>query len=114
MPAGLSGRSRHQTRHPSGSSSCRSPGGCLEARASGRNILVGRREMKRVGRAKEFGETRGFMKALVDADTKEILGAAILGLHGDEAVHCILDVMYARKPYTTISRAVRRFSAAPG
>jgi pyruvate/2-oxoglutarate dehydrogenase complex dihydrolipoamide dehydrogenase (E3) component len=77
-----------------------------EARASGRNVLVGHREMTRVGRAKEFGETRGFMKALVDADTGEILGAAILGLHGDEVVHSILDVMYAGKPYTTISRAV--------
>jgi len=46
------------------------------------------------------------MKILVDADTEEILGAVILGLSGDEAVHCILDVMYAEKPYTTISRAV--------
>jgi pyruvate/2-oxoglutarate dehydrogenase complex dihydrolipoamide dehydrogenase (E3) component len=62
--------------------------------------------MSRVGRAKEFGETRGFMKMLVDADSKEILGASILGLSGDEAVHCLLDVMYASMPYTTISRAV--------
>ena len=62
--------------------------------------------MTRVSRAREFGETRGFIKILADADTKEILGAAILGLNGDEAVHCLLDVMYARKPYTVISRAV--------
>lgn len=77
-----------------------------EAKASGRRVLVGSRLMTRVGRAREFGETRGFMKILVDADSKEILGAAILGLNGDEAIHCIVDVMYARQPYTVISRAV--------
>jgi pyruvate/2-oxoglutarate dehydrogenase complex dihydrolipoamide dehydrogenase (E3) component len=62
--------------------------------------------MTRVGRAREAGETQGFMKVLVDADSKEILGAAVLGLNGDEIVHSLLDVMYTRKPYTTISRAV--------
>ena len=62
--------------------------------------------MTRVSRAKEFGETRGFMKVLVDADNKEILGAVILGLSGDEVVHCVLDVMYTGKPHTAISRAV--------
>lgn len=77
-----------------------------QARASGRNVLVGHRPMTRVGRAREFGETRGFIKILVDADSDEILGAAILGLSGDEAVHCLVDVMYAKKPYTVISRAV--------
>jgi pyruvate/2-oxoglutarate dehydrogenase complex dihydrolipoamide dehydrogenase (E3) component len=77
-----------------------------EVRASGRRALVGKRMMTRVGRAREFGETRGFIKILADADTEEILGAAILGLSGDEAVHCLLDMMYARKPYTVISRAV--------
>ncbi len=77
-----------------------------QVRESGRRALVGTRPMTQVGRAREFGETRGFMKALVDADSKEILGAAILGLHGDEAVHTLLDVMYARQPYTAISRAV--------
>jgi pyruvate/2-oxoglutarate dehydrogenase complex dihydrolipoamide dehydrogenase (E3) component len=77
-----------------------------EALASGRRVLVGKRPMTQVGRAKEFGETQGFIKVLVDGDTKEILGAAILGLSGDEAVHCLLDVMYAKAPYTTISRAV--------
>ena len=77
-----------------------------EVRASGRRALVGKRMMTRVGRAREFGETRGFIKIIVDADTEEILGAAILGLHGDEAIHCLLDTMYARKPYTVISRAV--------
>ena len=77
-----------------------------EAKASGRSVLVGKRMMTRVGRAREFGETRGFMKIVVDADSEEILGAAILGLSGDEAIHCIIDVMYARQPYTVISRAV--------
>jgi pyruvate/2-oxoglutarate dehydrogenase complex dihydrolipoamide dehydrogenase (E3) component len=77
-----------------------------EVRASGRRALVGKRMMTRVGRAREFGETRGFIKIIVDADTEEILGAAILGLNGDEAIHCLLDTMYARKPYTVISRAV--------
>lgn len=77
-----------------------------EARATGRDLLVGKRMMTRVGRAREFGETRGFMKVLVDADSEEILGAVILGLSGDEAIHCIIDVMYAKQPYTVISRAV--------
>jgi pyruvate/2-oxoglutarate dehydrogenase complex dihydrolipoamide dehydrogenase (E3) component len=77
-----------------------------QARASGRRVLVGKRPMERVGRAKERGETHGFIKVMVDGDTKEILGAAILGIEGDEAVHAIADVMYARAPYTTISRAV--------
>jgi pyruvate/2-oxoglutarate dehydrogenase complex dihydrolipoamide dehydrogenase (E3) component len=77
-----------------------------EVRESGRPALIGKRMMTRVGRAREFGETQGFMKILVDAQTERILGAAILGLNGDEAIHCILDVMYADKPYTTIQRAV--------
>ena len=76
------------------------------AKASGRNVLVGKRMMSRVGRAREFGETQGFMKVLVDADSQEILGGAILGLSGDEAIHCLIDVMYAKQPYTVISRAV--------
>ena len=62
--------------------------------------------MSRVGRAKERGETQGFMKVLVDAHTERILGAALLCIEGDEIVHSLLDVMYAKKPYTTISRAV--------
>ncbi len=62
--------------------------------------------MTRVGRAREFGETRGFMKVLADADSEEVLGAVILGLNGNEVIHCIVDVMYAKKPYTVISRAV--------
>ena len=77
-----------------------------EARKTGRKLLVGTRPMTRVGRAKEKGETLGFMKVIADAETKEILGASILGTGGDEAVQSILDVMYAGKPYTTIIHAV--------
>jgi pyruvate/2-oxoglutarate dehydrogenase complex dihydrolipoamide dehydrogenase (E3) component len=77
-----------------------------EARRSGRRVLVGRRPMTRVARAVEKGETRGFMKILVDADTEEILGAAVLGPGGDEAIHCVLDLMYAKAPYTVMRRAM--------
>ena len=77
-----------------------------EARRTGRRLLIGTRPMTRVGRAKEKGETLGFMKVIADADTKEILGASILGTGGDEAVQGILDVMYAGKPYTTITHAM--------
>ena len=77
-----------------------------EARAAGRPLLIGRRQMTRVGRAVEKGETQGFMKVVVDAETKQILGAAILGLNGDEVVHGMLDLMYAKVPYTVIQRAV--------
>ena len=77
-----------------------------EARATGRPLLIGQRPMTRVGRAVEKGETQGFMKVVVDAETKQILGAAILGLNGDEAIHGMIDLMYAKAPYTVISRAV--------
>ncbi|MGH8138214.1 MAG: FAD-containing oxidoreductase [Steroidobacteraceae bacterium] len=77
-----------------------------EARAAGKQVLIGRRPMKRVSRAIEKGETQGFMKIIVDAETRQILGAAILGTGGDEAIHGILDTMYARAPYTTLRRAV--------
>ncbi|MGC2330909.1 MAG: FAD-containing oxidoreductase [Candidatus Acidiferrales bacterium] len=77
-----------------------------DARASGRRVLKGSRPMTRVGRAVEKGESQGFMKALVDADSKEILGAAILGTGGDEAIHCVLDMMYARAPYTVLKKAM--------
>jgi pyruvate/2-oxoglutarate dehydrogenase complex dihydrolipoamide dehydrogenase (E3) component len=76
------------------------------ARKSGRRVLAGKLPMARVGRAREAGETQGFMKALVDAESQALLGAAILGLNGDEIVHSLLDVMYARAPYTTIQRAM--------
>ena len=62
--------------------------------------------MTRVGRAVEKGETQGFMKIVADADTKEILGAAILGTGGDEAIHGILDTMYAKAPASTLQRAM--------
>jgi pyruvate/2-oxoglutarate dehydrogenase complex dihydrolipoamide dehydrogenase (E3) component len=77
-----------------------------EATRSARKLLAGKMLMTRVGRAREMGETRGFMNVLVDADTRELLGAAIPGLNGDEIVHSLLEVMYAKKPYTTIQRAV--------
>ena len=77
-----------------------------EIRKSGRKALVGMRLMTRVGRAVEKGETQGFMRIAVDADSKEILGAALLGVGADEAIHCILDVMYAKAPYTVLQRAV--------
>lgn len=77
-----------------------------EIRKSGRRALTAKRPMTRVGRAMEKGETQGFMKITVDADSREILGAAILGVGGDEAIHCILDVMYAKAPYTVLQHAV--------
>jgi pyruvate/2-oxoglutarate dehydrogenase complex dihydrolipoamide dehydrogenase (E3) component len=77
-----------------------------DVRKSGIRALIGTRPMTKVGRAVEKGETQGFMKILVDGDSKLILGASILGVGGDEAIHSILDVMYAKAPYTTIQRAV--------
>jgi pyruvate/2-oxoglutarate dehydrogenase complex dihydrolipoamide dehydrogenase (E3) component len=77
-----------------------------EIRKSGCRALVGKRMMTRVGRAVEKGETQGFMKIAVDADTRQMLGATILGVGGDEAIHCILDVMYAKAPYTVLQRSV--------
>lgn len=74
--------------------------------ASGRSALSAKMKMTRVGRAREMGETAGFMKIAVAADTKEILGAAILGVHGDEVIHSVLEVMTARQPYTVINRGV--------
>jgi len=76
------------------------------ARAAGHNVRIGKRPMSRVGRAVEKGETQGFMKVVVDADTNAILGAAILGVEGDEAIHAILDTMAAKQPYTRLMRTV--------
>lgn len=73
---------------------------------SGRKALIGKRPMTRVGRAVEKGETQGFMKIAVDAETGAILGAAILGTGGDEVIHSILDVMYAKAPWSVIGRAM--------
>ncbi len=78
-----------------------------EVRDSGRKALIGKMMMTQVGRARERGETQGFMKILVDAETKRVLGAAVLGIGGDEVIHSVLDVMYAGAPYTVIQRAVR-------
>jgi pyruvate/2-oxoglutarate dehydrogenase complex dihydrolipoamide dehydrogenase (E3) component len=77
-----------------------------EVRKSGKPALIGTRPMTRVARAIEKGETEGFIKVLVDATTKQILGASILGTGGDEAIHCIIDTMYARAPCANIQRAV--------
>ena len=77
-----------------------------EALTSGKRVLRAKMPMQRVGRAREAGETQGFMKVLVDADTQRIMGAAILGMNGDEVVHSLLDIMAADLPYTVISRAM--------
>ncbi|MFT4113796.1 FAD-containing oxidoreductase [Silvibacterium sp.] len=77
-----------------------------EVRKSGRKALIGTRPMSKVSRAVEKGECHGFMKVIVDAETKEILGASILGVGGDEVIHSVLATMYAKQPYTTMQRSV--------
>jgi pyruvate/2-oxoglutarate dehydrogenase complex dihydrolipoamide dehydrogenase (E3) component len=77
-----------------------------EAQASGRKLRVGTWPMDQVGRARERGETQGFMKIVIDADSERILGAALLGIEGDELIHVILDLMYAGASYRTIQRAM--------
>ena len=77
-----------------------------EVRRGGRRALVAKIAMEDVSRAFEKGETDGFMKVLVDAESRQILGASFLGTSGDEAIHCVLDTMYARAPYTVLQRAV--------
>ncbi len=78
-----------------------------EIRQAGIRALVGKRPMTRVARAVEKGETQGFMKVLVEADSKRILGMHILGTSGDEVVHTVLDAIYAKLPYTALQRGVR-------
>ena len=77
-----------------------------EVRKSGRRALAAKYPMSKVSRAYEKGETQGFIKICVDTETKQILGAAILGVGGDEVIHVLLDVMYAKAPYTVIQRAM--------
>lgn len=77
-----------------------------EVRHSGRPALIGQRPMTRVSRAVEKGETQGFIKILVDAQNRQILGASILGTGGDEVIHTLLDMMYAKAPYTVMQRAM--------
>jgi pyruvate/2-oxoglutarate dehydrogenase complex dihydrolipoamide dehydrogenase (E3) component len=77
-----------------------------EALGSGRQVLCAKMPMRRVGRAREAGETQGFMKVLVDASTRRLMGAAILGMNGDEVIHSLLDVMAADQPYTVVSRTM--------
>jgi pyruvate/2-oxoglutarate dehydrogenase complex dihydrolipoamide dehydrogenase (E3) component len=77
-----------------------------EVRKTGKPALISTMTMEDVSRAYEKGETKGFMKILVDRDSKRILGASLLGLAGDEVIHCILDLMYAKAPYTVMQRAM--------
>jgi pyruvate/2-oxoglutarate dehydrogenase complex dihydrolipoamide dehydrogenase (E3) component len=77
-----------------------------EARKSGRPVLIAKLAMERVGRAVERSETQGFMKILVDAETKQLLGASILGIGGDEVVQSLLTLMYAKAPYRVLQRAM--------
>ena len=77
-----------------------------EVRASGRPALIAKMSMEKVGRAFEKGETEGFMKILVDSETKLIVGASLLGAGGDEVIHTILDLMYAKTPFTVLQRAM--------
>ncbi|CAN5627401.1 FAD-containing oxidoreductase [soil metagenome] len=78
----------------------------VQVKASGKKALMATRSMDRVGRAVEKGESKGFMKVLVDAETRTIMGASILGVGADEAIHGMLDIMYAGMPYTAITQAV--------
>jgi pyruvate/2-oxoglutarate dehydrogenase complex dihydrolipoamide dehydrogenase (E3) component len=77
-----------------------------EVRKTGMPALISTLAMEDVSRAYEKGETKGFMKILVDRESKQILGASFLGLSGDEAIHCVLDIMYAKAPYTVMQRAM--------
>ncbi len=77
-----------------------------EVRRRGRPALVGMRAMTRVSRAIEKGETFGYIKVLVDAESRQILGGTVFGTGGDEAVHCILTAMYARKPASLLTHSV--------
>jgi pyruvate/2-oxoglutarate dehydrogenase complex dihydrolipoamide dehydrogenase (E3) component len=77
-----------------------------EVRKTSKPALIAKMAMENVSRAFEKGETKGFMKILVDRESKRILGASILGTGGDEVIHCILDLMYAKAPYTVMQRAM--------
>jgi pyruvate/2-oxoglutarate dehydrogenase complex dihydrolipoamide dehydrogenase (E3) component len=77
-----------------------------QVRQSGRPALIGTRSMSRVNRAVEKGESLGLMKVLVDAQSHKIVGASLFGVGCDEAIHCLLDVMYAKAPFMAISRSV--------
>lgn len=77
-----------------------------EVRKRGRRALIGTRPMAKVARATEKGESLGFVKVLADAESKQVLGATILGVGGDEAIHCILTCMYAKQPYTLLTHSV--------
>ena len=76
-----------------------------EARAQGRKIRVGKLPMSSVARALELDETRGFMKAIVDADSNQILGAAVLGIEGGEIMSVLETAMMGKLPYTALRDA---------
>jgi len=78
-----------------------------EAKQAGYQVLIGQMPMTEVSRAREKGETQGFMKVLVDANSRQILGAAILGTGGDEVVQTLVDAMYGHLPCTTVEHGVR-------
>ncbi len=77
-----------------------------EVRKTGKPALISTLALENVSRAYERSETKGFMKILVDRDSKQILGASFLGLTGDEVIHCVLDIMYAKSAYTVMQRAI--------
>jgi pyruvate/2-oxoglutarate dehydrogenase complex dihydrolipoamide dehydrogenase (E3) component len=77
-----------------------------EVRKTGKPALISTIAMEDVSRAYEKSETKGFMKVLIDPDNKQILGASLLGLAGDEVIHCIIDLMYAKAPYTVMQHAM--------
>jgi pyruvate/2-oxoglutarate dehydrogenase complex dihydrolipoamide dehydrogenase (E3) component len=78
-----------------------------QARREGHDLLIGRMPMSDVARAREKGQTQGFMKVIIDARSQQILGAAVLGVGGDEVVHSLVDAMYGRLPYTVVQHGVR-------
>jgi pyruvate/2-oxoglutarate dehydrogenase complex dihydrolipoamide dehydrogenase (E3) component len=80
--------------------------GVQQARASGRPTLIGERPMKRVSRAREKGEEYGFLRVLVDAQTQQLVGATLLGVEADEAIHALTTLMYAKAPISVLLRAV--------
>ncbi len=77
-----------------------------EARAKGHGVRIGKRPMTRVARAVEKGESQGFIKVVVDRDSDAILGAAILGVGGDEAIHGVIEAMAAGVTATAYTRVV--------
>jgi pyruvate/2-oxoglutarate dehydrogenase complex dihydrolipoamide dehydrogenase (E3) component len=78
-----------------------------EARGKTDHLLIGKMPMEQVSRAREMGETEGFLKILVNGETKQILGAAFLGVKCDEVVQLIYLAMMMKLPYTELQKMVR-------